>query len=63
MVIFAAPLALVMVEDWDMLFRALLVVRAMHLIMGIQASTIQNLDAKFISQSLIQNALQVIQES
>jgi hypothetical protein len=48
MVIFAARLALVMAEVQDMLFRALLVVRAMHLIMGIQASTIQNSGAKFM---------------
>jgi hypothetical protein len=46
MVIFVAPLVMIMVEGQDMHFQAFLLVRAMLLIMVIQVSIIQNLDAK-----------------
>ena len=46
MVIFAAPLEICIAEVQDMHFIALLVVKAMLLIMTIQMSIIQNLDVK-----------------
>jgi hypothetical protein len=46
MVILAAPLELIIAEVSDMNFHALLVVKAMLLIMVIQVAIIQNLGAK-----------------
>jgi hypothetical protein len=61
MVIFAAPLVASMAEVQDMHFRALLVVKAMLLIMVILVNIIQNSGAKLMALLLTQNVLQVIQ--
>jgi hypothetical protein len=63
MVIFAARPALVMAEVQDMHFRALLVVKAMLLIMVILVNIIQNSGAKLMALLLTQNVLQAIQIS
>jgi hypothetical protein len=63
MVIFAAPQVVPMAEGEDMYFPALLVVKAMLLIMVILVNIIQNLGAKLMALLLIRNALRVIQTS
>jgi hypothetical protein len=60
--IFAAPLEMIMAEEVDILSIASHLVKAL-LIMLIQVTIIQNLDAKNDLQCLIQNVLQAIQIS
>jgi hypothetical protein len=59
--IFAAPQALVMAEDGDILSIASHVVKAALLIMVIQVTIIQNSVARIVLLCLIQNVPQVIQ--